>query len=66
MSPFKQRIVSVITKNVGKFPPGDAEIANLRFKFKHCSSQRRWLIPLIPALGRQWRVDVCELEASLV
>jgi hypothetical protein len=27
---------------------------------------RQWCVPLIPALGRQRRVDLCEFEASLV
>ena len=27
---------------------------------------RWWLMPLIPALGRQGQADLCEFEASLV
>ena len=29
-------------------------------------ARRWWLIPLVPALGRQRRTDLCEIEASLV
>jgi hypothetical protein len=36
------------------------------FKSSRLLARRWWCTPLIPALGRQWQVDLCEFEASLV
>jgi hypothetical protein len=36
------------------------------FFFFFKESGRRWHTPLVPALGRQRQVDLCEFEVSLV
>ena len=45
---------------------GDITTTQRKFRESLDLTTKRWHMPLIPALGRQRQVDLCEIEASLV